>query len=493
MTMVDDILTEILRATKPDGDAMKEARARRDVVFDAAMLYEGTLRTIKSGSIAHNTVSDVNCQVSDADGSLVLNRQVYPAYGPDGDGLGPRDLVESIADDLRNLVSQIYPEVYVSTDHRHAIYFRFREPLADGSNPTVDLVISLNRKDAIGLWIPNLPKDSWDAADPAQHTQLVIAKRKATKRVSTKVVRVAKLYAKQWDTPLLSSFHLTALMLSSLEKGVGLSQGLLDLFEYGAKTLKHGNTPDPAGVSGPLKIPAVHGRDKVVEKFDKAAQRLADAIALEEANDVNYDKILEKLQKIFWQPKIRDVLDLAADKVKVERAITRATTNGRSVSIAVGAVSSVRPVVSARAFGVLHLDVLAGVALVPWAFDSDKRKQFEAGLLDSGYIPIWAGYINNKFTYKIAVPVPGYGIAIIVHVELSRNGMQVFAPGLAELRHVYGDGSLCMWYPKDKRNRVWRASDGLRALLDITALHLYKELRFKETGLWPGEEVHQNA
>lgn len=212
MNLANELITEMLAATKPSQEAIDEARARRDLVKEAAMTYEGALGFIKSGSLAHFTV---NGTVSDADGSLKLDRRIYTEYGPDGDGVGPTDLVLGVAENIRDTVKQIYPDVYISTNHKRAIYFRFRQPLSDGQDPTVDLVIGLNRKDQPGLWIPNLDDDDWDASDPGKHTELVKARRKSTNHTSSKVVRALKLYSKQWDNEILTSFHWTALMLEA--------------------------------------------------------------------------------------------------------------------------------------------------------------------------------------------------------------------------------------------------------------------------------------
>ncbi len=495
MLLTDEILLALLKSTATNKEALAEARTRRNVVFEAAMTYEGALRTIRSGSIAHNTVSDIDRRVSDADGSVVMNRQIYTAYGPDGGGGGPRELVESIADDLRNLVSQIYPNVYVSINHKHAILFRFREPLADGSDPTVDLVISLNRKEG-GLWIPHLPKNRWDAADPETHTKLVKSKQQETNRTSTKVVRAAKLYAKQWTVPLLSSFHLTALMLASIEKGVGLTEGLCALATHSSKSLSRGNTPDPAGISESLKVPSDHDRDTVAKRLAKAAQHLHDAMELDDADDANYDDVLEHLRKVFWQEKARYELELAAEetrKARIDRTINKAASSGKRLRIAVGATPAVRAIASTTAYGGVASDVSKTDNLGTPELDSKISARLESDMLSGGYLPLWAGHNDTALVYKVSIPVPAYGTAVVVNLELRQAGAKVFAPGLADLRHTYKDGSLCMWYPGDSKDNTWHYADGIRSLLDITALHLYKELRFAETGRWPGKEIHYDV
>jgi hypothetical protein len=500
MTAVEAILREMLSATEPSKDALEEAEARRDAVFEAARTYEGVYKTIKSGSIAHGTAGGIGGIISDADGSVVISRRLYPEYGPDGDGVGPKGLIEDIADDLRNLVSQLYPNVWVSTNHKHAIYFRFRDEV-DGQNPTVDLVVALNRKDG-GLWIPHMFRDIWQPSDPETHTLLVKAKREETKGVSTEVVRIAKLYAKQWDPTLLFSFHVTALVLEDLTVGRSLDEGFASLLDYAARTLKYGNTKDPAGVSESLKIPTGRDREKLVRKLAIAAEHMNRAIELDSANDENFDDIVEEMKKVFWRSGERELFEAAAEKAKLDRYIERANstvaTYGASAST-VMAASVARPVVSTRAFGNMASTAGAMRALpitCDWYADSKERSWFEQGVHASEYPMLYAG-LNSDGTcaYLVSIPVRAYKTAVLVRVVLRGKKAAVYAPGLADfgLRHVYStqpEPELCLWYPSDPDHRRWTFDKGLLALLDITKVHLYKEYRFKETGVWPGDEVH---
>ncbi|HSX05097.1 MAG TPA: hypothetical protein VLF69_01365 [Candidatus Saccharimonadales bacterium] len=495
MTAVDAILKEMLSATKPSDEALAEAKARRDAVFEAALTYEGAYKTIKSGSIAHGTVSNVERKVTDGDGSVVLSRKVYPDYGPDGKNVGPKELIESIADDMRNLVQQIYPNVWVSTNHKHAIYFRFREPLADGQDPTVDLVVALNRKDAPGLWIPHLGKDEWQPSDPEAHTQLIKAQRDATNRLSTKVIRVGKLYAKQWSPELLYSFHVAALVLESLQNTTSLGEGLLALLGHGAKSLAAGNTKDPAGVSAPLKLPEGRKREKLVKKLERAAEHLERAIGLETTDDENFEAIVSELEKVFWKDDIQAVLATAALKIKIDREQARAAAFTIAVPTTASSIS--RPTINTRAYGGTPQSASYPDVALPctWYNDTTSRIWFEQGLASSEYTLLFAG-LNNKSqcVYVVSVPVLAYATNVIVRVVLDDRYATVLAPSMSNLRHVYASDlgqALCLWYPHDPPHRKWNFDNGLLALLDIVKLHLYKELRFKETGAWPGEEVHQ--
>lgn len=46
-----------------------------------------------------------------------------------------------------------------------------------------------------------------------------------------------------------------------------------------------------------------------------------------------------------------------------------------------------------------------------------------------------------------------------------------------------------MWLPDDPDERRWRPSDGLLKLIDTAVVHLFKELYWRETGEWLGDEA----
>lgn len=489
MTLTNAILLELLRATAVTDEALAEARNRRDVVFDAAKTYEGALRTIKSGSVAHGTLS---WKVTDADGALVLNRKVYTSYGPDGDNDGPTELVEDIADYMRPLIQQIYPDAWVSTGHKRAIYIRFRQPLSDGQDPSVDLMVSLNRKGAPGLWIPNLKSDTWEASDPATHTALIAAKRKSSNYKSTKVVRLGKLYAKQWDPVLLSSFHVTALMLEDLGDSATVEDGFQSLLAHAAISLEDGDTKDPAGVSDDLEITDARSRDTLVRKLSQAAEHLTAASELEEEDDSNYEAIVERLLKVFWKDELEEVVTQAAQKVKIDRAVERASSTAARTATVVGA-GITRPVISARAYASTATHPLITGPTADWYETPSERQWFEYGIAGSEYGLLYTGKQSGAVTYVVSVPIRPYNTSALIKVVIKGKSASVYAPGLTDLRHVNApdpDVSLCLWYPADPPGRKWRFEYGLIALLDLVQLHIYKEFRFKETGKWPGEEVH---
>ncbi len=481
MNIANELINEMLVATKPTKEAIDEARARRDLVKTAAMTYDGALSFIKSGSLAHFTA---NGTISDADGSLVLDRRTYHEYGPDGDGTGPTDLVTGVAEVIRDTVTQVYPNVYISTNHKRAIYFRFREPLPDGQDPTVDLVIGLNRKDEPGIWIPNLDDDNWDASDPAKHTEMVKERRRSTNHISSKVVRALKLFSKQWDQELLTSFHWTALMLEAYPKQKPLIEGVIDTLNHAVAALENGGTDDPAGVSGLIHLPTGRERSVVISRIRNAASNLQQARDVSGGDEAGLDETVELFGNVFTKSLANEALETATLKVRrniLDRAIAQSSS---SVTPVFTEAFNKRPVLNTRAF----VDP-APVKLVTPSIDMDLS-WFEAGLDGSSYFILHRKRDDHSLVYTLNIPLPDQSKTQLVTIKVTGGDPRVFAHGIKDLRHVNGDGSLCLWYPTDSSERRWTHNKGLVSLLDLVALHLYKESIFKETGVWLGEEVH---
>jgi len=101
----------------------------------------------------------------------------------------------------------------------------------------------------------------------------------------------------------------------------------------------------------------------------------------------------------------------------------------------------------------------------------------------------------QAYVWQVAVTVPVYDEGYLLRIELDeRHPVRATAEGWdGPLRHGFGANRLCMWYPKDPPNRHWNRSDGLLKLVDTAVVHLFKELYFRETDEWLGEEVHEEA
>jgi hypothetical protein len=285
--LLDDIRAQIA----PADAVLKEARERRDTVCTAARSFRGAARTFASGSLAHGTA---NCPIHlrdkglDADSGIVLDRRVYPLLGPDSPaGRGPNQVVRDMCDHLRPLVQRKYPRATLQMTKR-AIFVKFNEPLPSGEDPTVDLVVALDHRDSAGLWIPNTEQQRWDPSDPEAHTALMTGEPRQLRVVRAHAVRLAKAENKRTNPAVLCSFNLEALALIYVHSGVGDAQALLALWQDGAKDLRRRLTPDPAGVSAPIKVA---DRPEAVRRLQEAADRLSAALSRDDDEDWVRDQL----------------------------------------------------------------------------------------------------------------------------------------------------------------------------------------------------------
>lgn len=183
-----DQLDQLRKTIAANPDSLTEAKARQRAVFAAANTFDGSLRTYKSGSVATRFTND---PVSDADGGVVMDRRSFPALGPEGDGELPAALVEDLRDCIRPILKDRYPNVVIKLMKR-GLLIEFHEPLATGEDPTVDLVLALNRVEDDALWIPNLDQNRWDASHPEKHVLLFTAGSEGLRQTRRHVVRIAR-------------------------------------------------------------------------------------------------------------------------------------------------------------------------------------------------------------------------------------------------------------------------------------------------------------
>jgi len=287
MNHIDDILVDIQKEIAPSDETLEAVRSRRDEVLSITGRYVGALRTYTAGSIAHRTANDD----TDADCGVVLDRRSYHELGPDGDGGAPNDIVEDVRSYIRDRLKDRHPDIAFRLTKR-AIKVTFNEPLPDGSDPSVDLIVALTRA-AGALWIPNLERKCWDASDPECHTRLLTVEPAGLRRMRAKVIRLAKAWNKQYSQPGLCSFNIEALALEAIKEEVGVADGLATFFNYAASDLSKRQTPDPAGVSAPIKTPIE--RETAASRLGKAAETLETALNSDNENDARDD-----LASVYW-------------------------------------------------------------------------------------------------------------------------------------------------------------------------------------------------
>jgi len=283
----EELLSDVRRQIAPSDERLTLVRQHRDEVVAVAARFDGVLRTYVSGSVAHGTANDD----LDADCGVVLDRRSYPKFGPDGDSEGPGAIVESVRSFLGDELRLTHPNAYLRLTKR-SIKVSFREPMEDGFDPTVDLIVALTRK-AGALWIPNLEQGHWNASDPEYHTMLLTAEPKSLRVTRARAIRLAKAWNASFSKPGLCSFNIAALALSAVEEGVGVPRALLALFDFGARDLDEHLTADPAGLSGPIKLLIETG--SVVERMRRAADLMRQALE----HDKDEDAVADALANLF--------------------------------------------------------------------------------------------------------------------------------------------------------------------------------------------------
>jgi hypothetical protein len=147
--------------------------------------------------------------------------------------------------------------------------------LSTGEDPTVDLIVALDRRGAAGLWIPNTEHHRWDPSDPEEHTALLTAEPKSLRVTRARAIRLSKAENKREQQIPLCSFNLEAFGLMFVLPGENVAAALLRLWEDGAEDLRHRLTPDPADVSPPIKV---EDCNYAIQRLDAAAARLSAAL-----------------------------------------------------------------------------------------------------------------------------------------------------------------------------------------------------------------------
>lgn len=330
MGCTSDVLDEVRDDVQVPQPVIDEVHNRRDVTRVAAAQFAGAKRTFPSGSATHATAIGRILATEDGvdgDGGVVLSRAgVWWDLGPDGEGVGPCDVVEQVRAFIGPIIREEYSDAKLYIAGKRAILVRFHEPIEgfEDDDPTVDLIVALDRIGQPGLWIPNLKSDSWDASHPEEHNRLINADPKSLRVVRARVVRLGKAWSRSCGQPV-SGFNIEALALESVQSGQGVANALLAFFEHGASSLAKRRTEDPAGVSGPIKLPKA--KDVVVAKFEKARDAVQEALD----NDADEDAVRDALRRVF--PKVMTASE--AGKKRFARVMPGGN-DGLSVSVAGG-------------------------------------------------------------------------------------------------------------------------------------------------------------
>jgi hypothetical protein len=312
-TVIEEILDEI-RVPKP---ILDEAKKRRDLVLKVADAHAAGREPFRSGSVAHGTE---NRPLEDADCGEMIDRryEVFRAYGPDGNGEGPRRFVESFRVLIEQEVRKTYPNATATTEgQKRSIKIEFNAAVDfdEGAvDPYVDFIVGLAMSDDnSGIWIPNLETDSWDPGDPQHHTYLMTGKDSRELSIfRAKVLRLAKRAVKRdganGGVAVMCSWNLSALALEYFGEVTTLSEGLEGFFASASSAIARGLTQDPSDViTDPIKLP-----EGVTQ--ERAAQRLAEMASVVAAANAAYtpQAARNELAKIFG-PEIKALNERATE------------------------------------------------------------------------------------------------------------------------------------------------------------------------------------
>jgi hypothetical protein len=237
-------------------EVLEAAKHRRDLVRKLAKQHPAARGAFNSGSVAHGTA---NAPLHDTDCGVVLDRRKFAEYGPDGADRPPGPMLESFRDWILPSLRREYPAVTCEITKR-ALLFEFGETLElEGGvrvDPSVDLIVALDRRDRPGLWIPNTERPGWDPSHPQRHTELFVSTEPGLRVHRARVVRLAKVAVKNdGEHKVMCSFNIEALALELVTETAPIAAGLADFLLASSQAIRISLTDDPAHVSGPIKLP----------------------------------------------------------------------------------------------------------------------------------------------------------------------------------------------------------------------------------------------
>ncbi len=229
---------------------------------------------------------------------------------------------------------------------KRGLLVRFNRPLATGEDPTVDLVVALNRAVDDALWIPDLDRNRWDPSHPEKHVELFTSGAEGLRRTRRHVVRLVKAQVQQFDEPHICSFNVAALAWECIQSAERIDLALWRFFDYTSAELAKHLTKDPAGVSSPIRV---DDRKLAVDRLARTAHGLR--LAIEAGDDEDKVRAALGARGVFWKfvspPKGSRTQDV------VEAVLTGsglAVTSG-GVLVAGNAPRRTTPVKPARAYG----------------------------------------------------------------------------------------------------------------------------------------------
>lgn len=274
---IEQLLEEARRRIQVSDDELREARRRRDLLAAALSSEFPGSRTYVNGSVAHGDALD---PLTDIDLGVVV-AEAKDTHGPGKKGCS--DLQERAANAIRAALKDEFPGLRVEwRDRRRSILVRFAKPVTFGQTDfTADVIVAIDNPKGAGLFIPN--HLSWSRSHPEEHTRLVRQANQDTRNTYARVVRLTKHHNRRNGKPLCS-WNIKALALDALTRPTKLAAGMVAWFDHAIDDLTNGLTEDPAGVAEkPISINEKMTRTDVIDRLEKAREKLTRALHLEEA------------------------------------------------------------------------------------------------------------------------------------------------------------------------------------------------------------------
>jgi hypothetical protein len=272
------LLEEGRRKIQVSDKELAEAKRRRQLLAASARRAFPGSTTYYNGSVAHG---DANTPLTDVDLGVVLTKKDAEPYGPGKKSA--LDLMEKVREVIHEDLDDEFNKLTIEVEgRRRAVLVRFGDPVTPGQDDfTADVMTALPRPSGSGLYIPNTKiADQWDRADPITHTRMVLQAIEDTEVVFARTVRLLKHWNCRHSKPMCS-WNIKALCLGCLNEPMPLINALQAFFTYAADEIDKGQTPDPAGVAGP--IPLNMPRREVHKRLRTAKEYIDLAIEHEKA------------------------------------------------------------------------------------------------------------------------------------------------------------------------------------------------------------------
>jgi hypothetical protein len=329
---LEQLLEEARRRIQVAPEELDEAKRRRSAVRAALLKEFPGSRIYYNGSVAHG---DALTPLTDVDLGVVVP-DLDDEYGPGK--RGPRSLQDRAANAVKRELKAEFGDLRVEVEGRkRSILVRFNDPVRDGWDDfTADIIVALDNPYGAGLYIPRY--DTWDRSHPEKHTALVRDAIESSKVRFARAVRLLKHWNRNWSEPAVCTWHIKVLALGCLTEPGRILPGLIGWFEYAAKQINAGPTPDPANVGPDLK-PAIAKVD-AVRRLRVAADKLAEAQALEQGG---WPVLAHaKLAEVFNDPEMLPAPSDESVRLQEAERLRRRTQRSYTGPAFVGAVPPVR-------------------------------------------------------------------------------------------------------------------------------------------------------